>query len=93
MGSVAGIDVSNAWLDVALYPDAVVTRRVRRDDPGFAELGGWLRQQVGLEAFGGYEAAVIAALQAAGVTRLPSLSSWPARNPRSSSPPTCASCW
>lgn len=68
--TTAGIDVSKAWLDVALYPDTRTTVRVKRDDAGFAELAAWLGQEgarrIGLEASGGYEIAVIDALQAHG---------------------------
>jgi transposase len=69
MVAVAGIDVSKRWLDVAVWgqPDCV---RVGRDDRGFGELVAWLRQRaverVGLEASGGYEIAVIDALEAVG---------------------------
>lgn len=73
MVAVAGIDVSKHWLDVALWgrPGGV---RVAQDDRGFGELVAWLRQhaveRVGLEASGGYEIAVIDALQAEGFTVL-----------------------
>lgn len=73
MVAVAGIDVSKQWLDVALWgrPGGI---RVARDAGGFVELVAWLRQhaveRVGLEASGGYEIAVIDALQAAGMAVL-----------------------
>ena len=66
----AGIDVSKHQLDVALWPDAGPRLRVARDASGLAEMVAWLGQQgvarVGLEATGGYEREVIAALEAAG---------------------------
>ena len=69
MVAVAGIDVSKQWLDVVVWgrPESV---RVGRDERGFGELVAWLRQhaveRVGLEASGGYEIAVIDALEAEG---------------------------
>lgn len=66
----AGIDVSKHPLDVALWPDAGPRLRAARDASGLAEMVAWLGQQgvarVGLEATGGYEREVIAALEAAG---------------------------
>lgn len=66
-----GIDVSKAGLDAALWP----TRQrlhVSHDAAGLAQLAAWLGEhgveRVGLEASGGYEIAVIDALQAAGFT-------------------------
>jgi transposase len=73
MVTVAGIDVSKQWLDVALWgkPGGM---RVARDGRGFGELVAWLRQhaveRVGLEASGGYEIDVIDALQAEGLAVL-----------------------
>jgi transposase len=65
----AGIDVSKAWLDVALWPlkDEL---RVERNAAGYHRLVAWLSEhgvmRVGLEASGGYEIEVIDALQARG---------------------------
>jgi transposase len=63
---VAGIDVSKQWLDVALWPKKE-RLRVERDEAGFDRLAAWLRQhevaRVGLEATGGFEIAVIDALE------------------------------
>jgi transposase len=64
----AGIDVSKAYLDVSLFPRRD-TLRVSNDVPGFAELLAWLRRhnvvRIGLEPSGGYEEAVMDALDAA----------------------------
>jgi transposase len=64
----AGIDVSKATLDVALWPTRA-TIQVSRDDAGLRDLIVWLTQhqveRVGLEASGGYERLVIDTLQAA----------------------------
>jgi len=61
-----GIDVSKQWLDVSLWPRKS-EQRVARDGEGYRELASWLRQQgvsrIGLEASGGYEIAVIDALE------------------------------
>jgi transposase len=61
-----GIDVSKEWLDAALWPKKA-TLHVTRDHAGYAELAAWLRQhgvtRVGLEASGGYEIAVMDALE------------------------------
>lgn len=66
----AGIDVSKTRLDVALS-GSVHGFAVSNDKAGHTELIGWLRElgvvRVGLEASGGYEAAVVAALRTAGV--------------------------
>jgi transposase len=63
---VAGIDVSKEWLDVALWPKKE-RLRVERDEAGCDRLGAWLRRhevcRVGLEATGGFEIAVIDALE------------------------------
>jgi transposase len=65
-----GIDVPKAWLDVAGRPGPV-PRRVANDPDGVAGLVADLRQSgptlIVLEATGGLEAAVVAALQVAGV--------------------------
>lgn len=62
MPKTAGIDVSEPWLDVAIWP----TRdepRVSRDAAGLALLIGWLSEhavtRIGLEASGGDEREVI----------------------------------
>jgi len=64
---VAGIDVSKRWLDVALWPKSA-TLRVEPTASGYDQLVAWLTEhgvcRVGLEASGGYEIAVIDALQA-----------------------------
>lgn len=66
----AGIDVSKDHLDVHLRPTAEAFR-VARDDAGIADLAGRLTAAapvaVVLEATGGYEAPVAAALAAAGL--------------------------
>jgi transposase len=63
----AGIDVSKAWLDVAVWPGHDETR-VSRDAAGLARLMVWMRERnvarVGVEASGGYEREVIDTLQA-----------------------------
>jgi transposase len=65
----AGIDVSKAWLDVALWP-LKGELRVERNAAGYHQLAAWLSEhgvmRVGLEASGGYEIEVIDALQARG---------------------------
>jgi transposase len=65
----AGIDVSKGWLNVALWPTKEELR-VEQDAAGYAELAAWLTEhavmRVGLEASGGYEIAVIDALEACG---------------------------
>lgn len=69
MIKTAGIDVSKAWLDVAIWPSREEIR-VSRDAAGLARLIGWLGEhevtRVGLEASGGYEREALDALQAAG---------------------------
>lgn len=65
----AGIDVSKAWLDVAIWPTREATR-VSRDAAGIAALIAWLTGhaviRVGLEASGSYDREVTDGLQAAG---------------------------
>jgi transposase len=70
----AGLDVSKAWIDVALWwagQTRLETLRFERDEAGLRRLAAWLNQagvaRVGLEASGGYETAVMDALQAEGV--------------------------
>ncbi len=69
MVKTAGIDVSKAWLDVAIWPTREEIR-VSRDAAGLALLIGWLGERevarIGLEASGGYEREALDALQAAG---------------------------
>jgi len=69
MVKTAGIDVSKPWLDVAIWPTREEIR-VSRDGVGLAQLIAWLGEcevaRIGLEASGGYERAVIDALQLAG---------------------------
>lgn len=66
---VAGIDVGKAWLDVAIH-GAADTARVSRTEAGIGEMIVALKAQgvgrVGLEASGGYEKPVVAALHDAG---------------------------
>jgi transposase len=69
--TVSGIDVSKAWLDVALWPDDTASLHLERKDADWRDqLAAWLRQhgvsRVGLEASGGYEIEVMDALQAGG---------------------------
>jgi transposase len=63
---LAGIDVSKPWLDVALWPKKEWLR-VERAEPGYDQMATWLRDRgvcrVGLEASGGFEIAVIDALE------------------------------
>lgn len=65
----AGIEVSKAWLDVALWPtrDKV---RLPSSPTGYQALAVWLTEhdvgRVGLEATGGYEIPVVDALEACG---------------------------
>jgi transposase len=65
-----GIDVAKAWLDVARAGEATV-RRLSNDADGIAALVAEMRaavpQLVVLEATGGYERAVTAALSVAGI--------------------------
>jgi transposase len=64
-----GIDVSKESLDVAVLPDEGRCRVVN-DDAGFAQLAAWLGEPAGalvvMEATGGYQTLVAAALDAAG---------------------------
>jgi transposase len=65
-----GIDVSKEWLDVAVRPSGK-TWRVSSDDAGLVSLLSQLNEEsphlVVLEATGGYEVPVVAALGAAGI--------------------------
>ena len=65
----AGIDVSKGWLNIALWPHNAELQ-VDRAAAGYDQLTAWLTQHgvmgVGLEASGGYEIAVIDALEARG---------------------------
>jgi transposase len=65
----AGIDVSKGWLNIALWPHNAELQ-VDRAAAGYDQLTAWLTQhgvmRVGLEASGGYEIAVIDALEARG---------------------------
>lgn len=65
----AGIDVSKAWLDVALWPTKAALH-IERGAAGYDRLAAWLSEngvtRIGLEASGGYEIEVIDALQARG---------------------------
>lgn len=65
----AGIDVSKGWLNVALWPKKAELR-VEQNAAGYAQLADWLTEhavmRVGLEASGGYEIAVIDALETHG---------------------------
>lgn len=67
---VAGIDVGKRWLDVAAHGQDG-TLRVANSAAGFAEIVAWLKARevgrIGLEATGGYERGVRAALEAAGL--------------------------
>jgi len=92
---VAGIDVGKRKLDVAAHglEDEL---QVENGPGGFSELIGWLKARevgrVGLEATGGYERGVRAALEAAGfevvvhqpleVRRFAQLKRWRAKNDR-----------
>jgi transposase len=92
---VAGIDVGKRGLDVAVHglEDEL---QVENGPVGFSELIGWLKARevgrVGLEATGGYERGVRAALDAAGfevvvhqpleVRRFAQLKRWRAKNDR-----------
>lgn len=70
-GVFVGIDVSSEKLDVAWHGEET-TRALSNDDAGIEELVGLLREKavalVVLEATGGYEAAVVAALSLAGLS-------------------------
>ncbi len=65
----AGIDVSKGWLNVALWP-LKAELQVDHTATGYDQLAAWLTQhgvmRVGLEASGGYEIAVIDALETRG---------------------------
>jgi transposase len=92
---VVGIDIGKRWLDVAVHglEDEL---RVENGPAGFSELIAWLKMRevgrVGLEATGGYERGVRAALEAAGlevvvhqpleVRRFAQLKRWRAKNDR-----------
>lgn len=92
---IGGIDVGKRWLDVAVHglEDAL---RVENGPAGFSELIAWLKARevgrVGLEATGGYERGVRAALEQAGfevvvhqpleVRRFAQLKRWRAKNDR-----------
>ena len=92
---VGGIDVGKRWLDIAVHglEDEL---RVENGPAGYSELIGWLKARevcrVGLEATGGYERCVRAALEAAGfemvvhqpieVRRFAQLKRWRAKNDR-----------
>jgi transposase len=92
---VAGIDVGKHWLDVAMHGSEDATA-AGNSAAGISELIGWLKARevgrVGLEATGGYERAVRAALDAAGfevvvhqpieVRRFAQLKRWRAKNDR-----------
>lgn len=66
----AGVDVSKAFLDVAVHGHQPV-QRFTNDTAGFAQLAAWLKTfdpgQVLLEATGGYEQAALDALYVAGL--------------------------
>lgn len=66
---VAGIDTGKMWLDIACHPSGQALR-VENDAGGHERLSAWLKDQdvgrVGLEASGGYERGVVAALRRAG---------------------------
>lgn len=68
--AVVGIDVSKEWLDVHVHPAEAVFR-VERTEAGLQELVARLTpfaaQVIGIEATGGLEALVVAALAAAGL--------------------------
>ena len=92
---VAGIDVGKRGLDVAVH-GLEDTLRVENGSIGFSELIAWLKARevgrVGLEATGGYERGVRAALDQAGfevvvhqpieVRRFAQLKRWRAKNDR-----------
>lgn len=66
---IAGIDVGKRQLDAAVHGSEALTATTN-DTAGFSELIGWLRARevgrVGLEASGGYERGIRAALEDAG---------------------------
>jgi transposase len=92
---VAGIDVGKRWLDVAVHglEDEL---RVENGAAGYSQVVSWLKARevgrLGLEATGGYERGVRAALDAAGfevvvhqpleVRRFAQLKRWRAKNDR-----------
>jgi transposase len=65
-----GIDVSKAWLDIAVH-EQEETFRVSNDDPGIAKLVQWLKEEqptlIVLEPTGGFEKLVVAELTQAGL--------------------------
>jgi transposase len=65
---VAGVDVGKRWLDVAVH-GCEDRLRVANDPAGLSELVAWLKARevgrVGMEATGGYERALRAAMEAA----------------------------
>lgn len=67
---IAGVDVSKPRLDAALHGSEAMIQ-VANTPEGYAQLLAWLSSQgvgrVGLEATGGYERGVVAALGAAGL--------------------------
>ena len=67
---IAGVDVGKAWLDVAVH-GLEDEGRWANAEAGIAELIAWLKARevgrVGLEATGGYERALRASLEAAGL--------------------------
>ncbi|MDF2809187.1 MAG: family transposase, partial [Microvirga sp.] len=69
MGRIIGVDVSKDWLDVFVLPEGEAFR-VERNDAGLAALVERLQAEVGLvavEATGGFENIVAAALGGAGL--------------------------
>ena len=66
---VAGIDIGKTWLDIACHPSGG-TMRVENSPAGHRVLANWMTEQkverIGLEASGGYERGVVAALRDAG---------------------------
>lgn len=66
---VAGIDIGKTWLDIACHPSGLALR-VTNTPADHARLIDWLHAQgagrIGLEASGGYERGVAAALRDAG---------------------------
>lgn len=67
----AGVDVSKASLDIALWPDDTASLHLDRSENGWRDkLAAWLTEhevkRVGLEASGGYEVEVMDALEARG---------------------------
>ena len=70
MTQYVGIDVSKAVLDVYLLPEETA-RQFPRDEAGLRALSEWLGSlelgTVVMEASGGYEQSVVAALAAAGL--------------------------